>query len=92
MTDDSTPKYYQRKTAGRREVVAWNPPATRAQQVYTHDVTCAHCGRHFIVASLMPIAPTYCSKEDNATCYKTRRNTYMKAYREGKKNAEEDKK
>lgn len=86
MADDA-PKYYQRKDAEKRQSVAWNPPAERQQQVYTHHVTCEHCGRTFTVESLMPIAPQYCLKDDEAGCHEERRRAYFREYR-AKKRAE----
>lgn len=79
------PKYYRRKDAEKRQSVAWNPPAERQQQVYTHVVTCDHCGRHFTVESLMPIPPQYCLKEDQAGCYAERKRAYFREYRAKKK-------
>lgn len=85
MTENEDPKYYKRKDAEKRQSVAWNPPAERAQQVYSHDVTCEYCGRNFIVESMMPIPPQFCLKEDEYGCYHDRKAAYMREYRAKKK-------
>ena len=85
MQDTDKPKFYKRKEADKRQNVAWNPPAERAQKVYTHVVTCANCGREFTIESLMPIPPEYCLKGDESGCYSARRAAYMRQYRSKKK-------
>lgn len=89
--NDIEPKFYRRKDAEKRENVAWNPPAERAQQVYTHTVVCENCGREFTVESLMPIPPKFCLKGDEDGCYLTRKAAYQRALRAKKRgDASED--
>lgn len=64
-----------------RRDVAWDAPATRSMPIFTHDVTCAYCQRHFTAELFSPIPPVYCSKVDNPDCYKQRTAAYMREYR-----------
>lgn len=81
MDETKEPRFYRRKDAYARENVQWNPPATRAQQVYHHHVKCAFCSREFDVESLMPISPTYCLESDPEGCFKQRRAAYRREQR-----------
>lgn len=64
--------------------VEWQTPQTRNMPIWEHAVTCAFCGREFVVELTTPVAPLYCSKKDNLDCYKRRKAAYMAQYREGK--------
>lgn len=68
-----------------RRDVAWQPPDKRSMPIYTHEVDCAFCGRHFTAELFSPIAPVYCLKADNPDCYQQRKAAYMRDYRAKKR-------
>jgi uncharacterized CHY-type Zn-finger protein len=79
MTDVKVSKS---KRTDKHVDVTWQTPSTRAQPVFRHEVTCAHCGREFVIEeSLQPVSPKFCLEADNPQCFRDRRAAYMKAYR-----------
>jgi hypothetical protein len=69
---------------GTRDV-QWQTPQTRNMPIWEHAVTCAFCGREFVVELTTPIPPLYCLKADNPDCHQQRKAAYMKEYRAKKR-------